>query len=150
MVFCAIFPVTLYILHLTSQAYNLCWLSYLLCSLTRIMEIMFYVSNEACLASYTTQTRFWIVFPLEMIPSFDLLTDTGPSLICQIHLWFPLLFLCIFMFMCSLCIPQSTINPACQPLRHLCLKKDCFKVKQFPCNVQFNLICGGKALKFLK
>lgn len=68
-VFCAIFPVTLYILLQVSQAYNVCWLSYLLCSLTRIMEIMFHMSNEACLASYTTQTRFWIVFPLEMIPS---------------------------------------------------------------------------------
>lgn len=68
-VFCAIFPVTLHILPQTSQAYNICWISYLLGSLTRIMVIMFYLSNEACLASYTIQTRFWILFPLEMIPS---------------------------------------------------------------------------------
>lgn len=68
-VFCAIFPVTLHILPQTSRACNICWVSYLLCNLTRIMVIMFYLSNEACLASYTIQTRFWIVFPLEMIPS---------------------------------------------------------------------------------
>lgn len=68
-VFCAIFPVTLHILPQTSRACNICWASYLLCSLTRIMVIMFYLSNEACLVSYTIQTRFWIVFPLAMIPS---------------------------------------------------------------------------------
>lgn len=68
-VFCAVFPVTLHILPQTSRACNVCRVSHLLCSLTRIMVIMFYLSNDACLASYTIQTRFWIVFPLEMIPS---------------------------------------------------------------------------------